>query len=119
MGKKLVDLESLNGGAVSELFSEEWQRLMANIADVNTKPDMAREITIRVKVKPDKSRLAAETEVRVTSKLAGLKPHEGAVFFERKDGSIVAYPYDPGQGDLGLEEQPKAAGNVVPIAREG
>ena len=43
-----VDLENLNGGAIQELFDVEWKKIVDNIADLNTKPDAAREITIKV-----------------------------------------------------------------------
>jgi hypothetical protein len=100
-----VDLENLNGGAIQELFDVEWKKIVDNIADLNTKPDAAREITIKVVIRPDKLRRTAVSKVAVTSKLPAMQPHESFVFFDRKDGDLVAYPDDPHQGKLeGIED---------------
>lgn len=100
-----VDLENLNGGAIQELFDVEWRRIVENIGDLNTKPDATREITIKVKVRPDKARRTAVSQVLVTSKLPSMQPHESFIFFERQGNEVVAYPDDPRQGKLdGIED---------------
>jgi hypothetical protein len=106
---KEVSLESLNQGAIQELFELEWRKVVENVADPNTKPTESREITIKVKVKPDKARRTAISTVQVTSKLPGAQPHESFIFFERGEaGTLKAFPDDPGPQLEGIEEQGQA-----------
>lgn len=104
MSQQALSLENLNGGAAIELFELEFQRALDNIVDINTSPDAVRKVVIEVKIKPDKSRRTATSEVKVYSKLPTVKPHESFLFFERQGGEVVAYPDDPAQGSLGLGE---------------
>lgn len=100
-----ISIENINDGAVTELFEEEWLKVIRNIADLNTKPDAIREITIKVKIKPDKTRRTAVSTIMVESKLPPLKPHESFVFFEKTQDGLTAYPDDPRQPTLdGIEE---------------
>jgi hypothetical protein len=108
---KEVELENLNGGAALELFADEWRRVMENIIDPNTRPDAVREITLRIKVKPDKTRRAASTEISIGSKLQRVKPHESFIYFETREGKIKAYPDDPNQGTLDLDGD----ANIIPM----
>ena len=41
-----VALQTLNGGAVIDLFNAEYEKLLANVNDENTKPEAARSIKI-------------------------------------------------------------------------
>jgi hypothetical protein len=50
-----VTLETLNSGAVIDLFEAEWRKLLNNIQDPNTKPDAVRKVKIEIAVKPAKS----------------------------------------------------------------
>lgn len=111
MRYKLVNLETLNSGAVLELFQAEWEKLLENIADPNVKPDAMREIIIKVKVKPTKDRSSANTSVEVKSKLASIMPHESVIVFSNEDGEKVqAYTSDPKQMEFGLVDD-----SIVPI----
>ena len=74
-----VNLENLNSGAISDLFENELEKMLANIADPNTKAETMREITIKIKVKPNESRESAVTQITVTDKYAPIKPHEGFI----------------------------------------
>lgn len=111
--KKAVDLDNLNAGAIGELFAVEFQKLLDNIDDYNTKPDAPREIVIRVRVVPDKTRRVATSRVEVSAKLAKPQPHESFLFFEREAGKITAYPDDPNQGSLGIEDPAPGAARVL------
>lgn len=107
-----ISIENINDGAVSELFEEEWHKVIKNIADLNTKPDAVREITIKVKIKPDKTRRTAISTILVESKLPPLKPHESFVFFEKTQEGLTAYPDDPRQPTLeGIEQGQEEAIN--------
>jgi len=108
MDYKKVSLDTLNSGAVIDLFNEEWEKLLENIADENTKSDGQREVRIVIKVKPDKNRQSAKTTVEATTKLAPVKPHESFVLLSGEGGKVNAYVSDPRQQELeGIE------GNVV------
>ena len=106
-----ISLETLNSGAVKELFEVEWQKLLDNINDQNTKPDAARKVTIEIAVKPTKDRRNASTCVSVTTKLAAIIPHEASIVIGVEDGKVQAYTFDPKQQSLDFEdkEDPKVA----------
>jgi len=95
---KKVSLETLQHGAVIDLFDSELERVLENIADENTKPDQVRKITIELTIKPDKTRRTAETQLKVHSKIAGIKPQESFLFFDRESKSkqLLAFEDEPG-----------------------
>lgn len=103
---KQVDLTTLKGGVVIDMFNEEMQKVLANIADENVKPDEERKITIELSIKPDKTRCTASTKILVHSKLAKVKPSEGLLYFDvNADGEHEVYENDVRQPLLeGLEE---------------
>lgn len=97
---KEVNLNSINSGAATELFDEEFKKVIKNIMDVNTSAQASREIQITVKIRPSKDRQTATTLIQVKSKLAPLKPHEHFLHF-RFDGSRTkALTHDPGIQDI-------------------
>ncbi|MPL66020.1 hypothetical protein SDC9_11688 [bioreactor metagenome] len=109
-----VDLATINGGALIDLFQEQWKRLVANIADINTKPDAVREISIKIKVKPDKSRRNATSQIHCEAKLPTVQDHESFIFFEKEGEVLVAYPDDPRQQVLpGIEELQPGTKNIT------
>lgn len=92
-----VDIGTINDGAIVDLFEEEWKKVMENIQDINTKPDAVREIVIKIRVKPDKLRRTATSMIHVEAKLPTVQDHESFIFFESKEGKMIAYPDDPHQ----------------------
>jgi len=103
-----VTIDSLNSGAVKELFEEAWGRLLENVGDENTKPDAVREVRITIRVKPDKKRATAVTTVAVGDKLTPINPHESFILLSSDGDRVKAYTTDPKQGALPLE----GGGNV-------
>lgn len=98
---KEVSLETIQNGAVIDMFNEELQKVMQNIADANTKPDAVRSITITVSIKPDKTRRSAATAIECKSRICPVKPSDGVIFLsEAKDGSLEAYEDDYKQLEL-------------------
>jgi len=95
-----ASLANLNSGAVEELFDAELKKLLANIADPNTKAELVREITIKIKVRPNETRESAITQIAVTGKYAPIKPHEGFVLFGNDGAKITAYTADVKQPEL-------------------
>lgn len=108
-----VSLETIGNGALPELFGHEWNKLLANAQDPNTDPEETREITIKVKVKPNKNRDEAQTRVSISSKLASFSPVQQRVFMGEKNGAPVAVTFDPKQGDMFRSDS-----GVTPIARK-
>lgn len=100
MDYRAVQLENLNSGAIIDLFKEEFQKVLDNIADDNTDPTKPREIKIQVTVKPSKDRAKADTKVRVTSSLAPLKPHESFILLSFDGKKTSAFVTDINQPEL-------------------
>ena len=63
-----VTLDTLGGGALSELFTAELNRVLANIADPNTDEKAKRSISINVTLKPNRDRDIADVELTGTAK---------------------------------------------------
>lgn len=103
MDYKNVSIETLNKGAIPELFEEAWRRLMENIADGNTSARATRQLTLTIKVKPNDKRDNATTTVSVVERLAPINPHEHYVLLSSDGKKLQAFTADPKQADLGLE----------------
>ena len=103
-----VALETIQNGAIMELFNEELGKVLTNIEDENTVANQERSITIKIAIKPDKTRRTGEVKVQVSSTLAKVKPTESFVFFDRDDtGKFSAYADDPGPELPGLSDSEK------------
>lgn len=72
-GFRELKLETLNNGAVSELFDRELTEVMKNISDINTMPKEPRKITIEIEIVPTEERNIAAMKITAKSKLAPLK----------------------------------------------
>ncbi len=94
---KRVELHTIQNGAIIDLFDEELSKVLANIEDENTVPNAERSITIKITLKPDKTRRTGEVKAQVSSTLAKVKPAESFLFFDRNDdGEFTAYTDEPG-----------------------
>lgn len=102
---KKVELTTLQNGLVIDMFNEEFQKVMQNIADDNVKPDAVREISIKLQIKPDKTRQTAVTKIDVKSKLANVMAREGMMFMGNENGSPVAYEDVYEQQEMDIEEK--------------
>ena len=94
---KELKLETLNNGAVGELFTEEFGKVLANINDLNVEPEAIREITIKIKIKPSRDRLTATTAVSAVSKLSPNMPIAGSAFFVFEKNKPKAFIHNPRQ----------------------
>jgi hypothetical protein len=109
-----VTLGTLNSGAVLDLFEVEWQKLLNNIQDPNTKPDAVRKVKIEVTVRPAKDRRNASTSVSVIANLASIVPHESSIVIGVENGEAQAYAFDPSQKSLDFDgEESEADGGLV------
>lgn len=104
---KPVSLSTIANGAVVELFDAEMNRVLENIADINTDPEAKRTINIQIEFKPEGvKRDNADVKVKCTSKLAGILTVNTQLFFGLKDKKLVAVENDPRQpGFFDSEEQ--------------
>jgi len=117
---KGIDLNTLNQGAVLDLFAVEWQKLLDNINDPNTKPNAVRKVKIEIAVKPAEDRRNATSSVSVTSNLASIMPHNASIVIGMENGKVMAYTFDPRQQSLDFEKEEEAAtdSKVKPFKKE-
>jgi hypothetical protein len=114
---KKFELQNIQNGIVIDLFNEELLKVLANIKDENTAANQERSITIKIAIKPDKTRRTGEVKVHAYSTLAKVKPGESFLFFDRDEsGDFSAYMDDPGPELPGIDEK---APVPFPRASEG
>lgn len=95
-------------GAVIEQINLEMAAILANIQDLNTEPDKARTLTVKVTFKPDNSRQNVKVSYDVTRKLAPAAPIETSLYCGDYHGAIYAVenvPQVPGQQAMIGQEQ--------------
>jgi len=107
-----VTLAELAGGQAIEQFDHELAKVLENILDPNTEATKAREVVLKVSLKPDKNRTAAEVTISCTSKLTPELSIDTIFYLGRKNGVVQATEYNPKQPRLYDE-------NVTPIKKEG
>lgn len=111
--EEIVDLQTLEGGAVMERFNIALQEVLKNINDPNTEPIKARSITLKFTIKPDENREVCTVNISSDVKLAPVSPLNTHMFVGKKGNELVACVRSTRQGDL-LAETPLPKG-VVPI----
>lgn len=104
--KEQVSLDTLGFGAAAEMFQAELEKLVFNIADPNTKPELKRNITLKLVVKPTKDRSMCAVEIHCDSKLAPVLPFESTMFVGVEHGVAVASEYNPQQQQLFSKPEP-------------
>ncbi len=93
-----INLDTVNEGALREAFDIELKKVLANISDVNTPATATREITMKLKFKPQSDRTEMGTTFTIACKLASIEPHCGRLFMGRdKDGNLYGFQDDPRQ----------------------
>ncbi len=95
-----VTLVTLANGAAMEIFDSELSKVVENILDPNTDPKAVREVTLKVRIKPDASRKNAAVVVGVTSKTGAINGCGTQFFFGKKGGKCFAVENNPDQGHL-------------------
>ena len=112
--KEQVSLDTLGFGAAAEMFQAELEKLVFNIADPNTKPELKRNITLKLVVKPTEDRSMCAVEIHCDSKLAPVLPFESTMFVGVEHGVAVATEYSPQQQSLFSEPEPTPAAEQKP-----
>lgn len=87
---ELITLDNIAGGALHELFEQEFQRVLANILDPNTPAEAKRSIRIDLTLEPNEHRTACHHHIEVSSKLAPFNGAAGLMFVGRRRGAPVA-----------------------------
>lgn len=126
--QKFVSLETLGGGAhgrisaAVELFNLEFQRVLDNCLDPNTKPTAKRQVVLTVKLTPDDDRESCVVEISATSKLAAVRPYPTSIFLGKQGDRAVAVEHDPKQMNVFQqieEEKNRRTDKVLPMERKG
>ena len=103
-----IDISTVNDGAIPEGFGIELQKVLANIADINTPATATRSVTLTLILKPHSDRTVIETEFKCSSKLADIETHKAKIFMGFTDeGAPIAFDGDPRQMILFTKPAPK------------
>jgi hypothetical protein len=86
-----VSLSNLSSGVADELFSRELEKVLDNIADINTSHSKAREITLKLVIKPNMQRDSGDISIKVTSKIAPAMEHSAPIYFSKQQGKRLAF----------------------------
>lgn len=113
--KNEVTLSTIAGGAADERFALEFSRVLANIADPNTKPKAKRSITLTLTFTPTEGRDAMTVELDVRKKLAPLAAVSELAFISRnRDGTPRATRHDARQAEIDFVEEVAAEAGAAP-----
>lgn len=90
-----LTLETLGNGAASDLFDEEFHKVLRNIADPNSDAKAVREVVLKFRIKPSEDRSRADIQVVPTHKLAPLKPFSTGISLVSDGSTCKAYADRP------------------------
>lgn len=115
-----VSLDTLMGGEIIDRFKHEFHRVVENIADPNTTLTK-RAITIKLEVKPNKTRSQSDVIVSFATKLAPTESMDTTVFISMTRKGLVVSEYNPKQPSLDLQSEVPATtlSTVTPIRSAG
>lgn len=99
-GFREVAIDTIAGGAVVQQFNYALAKVLKNIEDPNTPATDVREITVKIKIKPDGTREIAAASVKVTEKLAGLIATNAPIYLVEEHGKLKALERKEHQPEL-------------------
>lgn len=109
-GTSRINLQKLAGGAFAEKLNEALLQVADNIQNPNTDAVAKREITIKIKFAPNKTRQLVNTTISVTTKLAATEAIDTQMLMGKdlKTGRLEIAEYD-GQtpGQMSLFDEPE------------
>lgn len=105
MKARIVDLTTICGGGLPEMFQREMDDVMKNIADPNTDPNKPRQIKMVVDIYPSQDRQTCRLAVGVTSKTLPVARMGGSLFISNQNGVLQAYSTDIRQQDIFAEDE--------------
>ncbi|USP51678.1 hypothetical protein J2N67_001781 [Bacillus thuringiensis] len=103
----MIDLNTFADGALAERFHQEFERVMENMADLNTDPKKARKIVLTLSFAGDKKRDVWNCQVQATSKLAPTEAVESKILLDMdQNGNLVGQELASGiQGQFYMDLQ--------------
>ncbi len=103
----MIDLNTFADGALAERFHQEFERVMQNMADLNTDPKKARKIVLTLSFAGDKKRDVWNCQVQATSKLAPTEAVESKILLDMdQNGNLVGQELASGiQGQFYMDLQ--------------
>ena len=106
-----IDIATICGGGVNEVFQREFREVLKNIADPNTDPEGTRKLTLTFTVKPHEDRSGAQVFFTCRAALQPAVVAKAPVFLSRHEGTLKAYAVDQRQGSLfgGNEAKPSVS----------
>jgi hypothetical protein len=104
-GDHYVTLATIGDGAAEEYFQEELTKVLKNVMDPNTIPTAIREITVKIRIKPNEERRIGDADVLCTSKLAPIKRRKTVLYMGMHHNRPVAVESNPEQRGL-FENKP-------------
>ena len=110
-----VNLGSVARGALLEYFNKNMQLIADNIADTDTPATATRELTIRIRLKPDLERRGIEVVTSASCKLAAVAEHKSRLW-TGKDAHGSAYLFDRDPRQEMLFEPPAREDNLLGFA---
>ena len=85
-----VSLSTLANGSIETQFQTQFQEILDNVVDPNTEATAVREINIKIKMKPGKTRQNMDLTATVTGKKAPWKSANASVMIDSDNGRGVA-----------------------------
>jgi len=84
-----LDITTMDGGSIIERLNLALSEVIKDCADVNKVPDSVREISCKIKVKPDESRLVVAIGAEVNTKLGTRFPIITKAWMDSDEGTAV------------------------------
>jgi hypothetical protein len=104
---KKVDLTTICGGAVPEVWAHAFQEIIENINDPNTDPKKARRITMVFDFIPDTNRNNIAIKFGVAAKPVPVSHVESNMYLAREGATLNAYTTDIRQQEMEFEPSDK------------
>lgn len=103
-----ASLATLRRGEVIEKFDAAMDEVAADILDPTKKPEATREVTLKLKIVPDRKREQCAVEIDVQTKLAKSESEQTVMYVGQKLGTARFEEYDrrqPGMFDSSYHEE--------------
>lgn len=114
-----IDFATINDGAMIEGFGIELQKVLANIADINTPATATRAVILQLILKPHSDRTVIETEFKCGSKIAAIETHKAKIYMGvTEGGDLIAFDADPRQMILFSPPKPKEVQTPIEFTRQ-
>jgi hypothetical protein len=86
-----LTVADIEGGAVLERLEIGLQEVLKDCADVNKIPDSVREVSCKIKIKPDVERMVLMIGIETDTKLGKQYPVIAKAFLDESTGKVFEY----------------------------